>query len=961
MTLPTFARRNTWLAILTVLILTPASYAGPARSGKANDDPGALLPTGKRITPTAAPGSHFETLNPGLPNFPDFRAGQAVSTVISPDRKTLLVLTSGYNLNNGTDGNPVRDASQEYVFVFDISNGPPEQKQVLKVPNTFVGIAFSPGGNEFYVSGGKDDNVHTFAAGSDGKWSEGAEPVRLGHGAGLGLLAGKEPLAAGGLAVTADGQTLVIANVYNDSVSIIDLPSRAVTRELDLRPGKIDPAKSGVAGGEYPLWVAIKGSSTAYVSSVRDREIVVVSLGPSPMVRDRIKIAGNPNKMLLNRDQSRLFVMADNADTVTVIDTETGQITETIPTTAPAWLLKNPKGYTGSAPNDAALSPDERTLYVSNGGTNSVAVIRLGQAGSASSVTGLVPTGWYPNAVSVSGDGKTLYVLNAKSVPGPNPKLHTEIKNTAKLQPGPAVVVNSQNQYIFQLEKAGFLSMPVPDDKVLKRLTLTVAANNAFETKPNPRDEKTMSELRRRIKHVIYIIKENRTYDQVLGDLDRGNGDPRLAEFGQRITPNFHKIARQFVDLDNFYNSGEVSGDGWPWSTSGRESDFGEKAVPLQYAERGTSYEYEGINRNINVGLATLAERLVANPKTPPDPDLLPGAINVSEPDGPKGASPGKGYIWDAVLRAGLTFREYGCMSDTNIDAPRERYPFKAKIAVSRPSNPELYQYGDPYFRGFDPAYPDFYREAEWEREFDGYEAQGNLPAFEIVQLPVDHMGDFEVAIDGVNTPERQQADNDYGTARLIARVAHSRYKSDTLIFIIEDDSQDGPDHVDPHRTTAYVIGPYVKHGAVVSTYYTTVNMVRTMEDVLGLEHLNLNTVTERPMTDVFDLKQKEWTFDAEPSEVLANTQLPIRGLKAKSASSGSPFKDAHDAAYWAEKTAAFDFRGEDRVDADAFNRVVWEGLMGGRPYPAERTQINLRAHRKRLLKSAASSEHTGS
>ncbi len=282
---------------------------------------------------------------------------------------------------------------------------------------------------------------------------------------------------------------------------------------------------------------------------------------------------------------------------------------------------------------------------MTNGGANSVAVIRLGGATSHSAVVGLLPTGWYPNAVSVSGDGRTLYVVNGKSVAGPNRDLHVTLKNEKDIKPGPAVVVNSRNQYIFQLEKAGFLSMPTPSDAEMARLTRLVAANNHFDVKPDPRDEAVMRELRKRIHHVIYIIKENRTYDQVLGDLGRGNGDPSLTEFGERITPNYHRIARQFVDLDNFYDSGEVSGDGWQWSTSGRETDFAEKAIPLQYADRGTNYEYEGTNRNINVGLATLAERKLANPKTPSDPDLLPGTANVAEPDGPKGAAQGKGYI----------------------------------------------------------------------------------------------------------------------------------------------------------------------------------------------------------------------------------------------------------------------------------------------------------------------------
>ena len=635
--------------------------------------------------------------------------------------------------------------------------------------------------------------------------------------------------------------------------------------------------------------------------------------------------------MTLNRDGSRLFVAADNSDTVSIVDTDKNRVIENVLTTAPRSMLNALHSYNGSAPNDVALAHDEKTLFVTNGGSNSVAVVRLGQGGEPSAVTGLIPTGWYPNAVSVSSDDHMLYIVNAKSMPGPNPDLHAQMKTEGGLKPGPDVVL-SHNAYILQLEKAGLLTVATPDAAALIRLTRQVAANNAFAAQQDARDEKMMAALRSRIKHVIYIIKENRTYDQVLGDLGKGNGDPKLTMFGEKITPNFHRIARDFVDLDNFYDSGEVSGDGWPWSTSGRESDFGVKAVILNYANRGTNYEYEGMNRDLNVGLATVKERQAANPKTPSDPDLLPGAINVAEPDGPAGTPRGKGYLWDAVLRAGLTFREYGCMSDMNLNAPREPYPFREHVVVSRPANPELYKYGDPYFRGFDPAYPDFYREAEWEREFEAYVRNENLPSFEIVQLQEDHMGDFKEAISGVNTPETQQADNDYATARLIDRVAHSPYKDNTLIFMVEDDAQDGADHVDAHRTTAYVVGPYVKHGAVVSNPYTTVSMVRTIEDVLGLDHLNLNTATSRPMTGVFDLNQKDWAFEAKPSAALAKTKLPLTAAM-RAAISRAPVSPAHDSAYWARATQGMDFGGEDRVDAGKFNRILWRGLKGT-PYP---------------------------
>ena len=928
-------RERSWQFAVPVLLLMGAggiwfSQDHTVQAVKPGDSRRNLLPTGKRITPLATRGAHVETLNPGLRQFPHFLAGQAMSTALDSTGKTLLILTSGYNRIKDDNDKNIETASNEYVFVYDVSGVTPIKKQVLQVPNTFAGLAFAPDGERFFVSGGQDDNLHFFAKDGAGIWSEDGSPVKLGHtNGGLGLAPSKGGLASAGVTVTGDGKFAVVANLYNDSLTVVDLGKRALSAEIELRPGKSDSSKAGVAGGEYPFWVTAKGNDDVYVSSLRDREVVEVKLGGEPKVLRRIAVRGNPNKMVLNRDESKLFVAADNSDSVTVIDTARGVVLEEVSTTAPDWLLKNVKGYTGSAPNSLALSHDETHLYVTNGGSNSVAVIELG---ARSKLLGLVPTGWSPNSVSVSSDDKRLFIVDGKTIPGPNTGL--KLKNTAgETKPGPAVQLTGKNQYILQLEKADFLTLPVPRSEELEHLTRMVGANNDYAMLTNPSDEEMMSGLRQRIKHVIYIIKENRTYDQILGDLPRGNGDKTLAEFGEKITPNFHRIATEFVDLDNFYNSGEVSGDGWPWSTSGRESDFGVKANAVSYGGRGLQYEFEGTNRDINIGLPTVNERKEANPATPDDPDLLPGTANVAEPDGPAGTGNGKGYIWDAVLRKGLTFREYGAMSDMAAKVPREPYPFKAKVKMQRPSNPELYQFGDHYFRGFDPGYPDFYREAEWEREFAEFEANGRLPSFELVQLCTDHMGDFKDAISGVNTPERQQADNDYAVARLIERVAKSRYAADTLIFVVEDDSQDGPDHVDAHRTTAYVAGPYVKHGRVVSNYYTTVSMIRTMEEVLGLEHLNLNTATTRPMTDVFDLAQKAWSFEARPSAVLADTKLPLSAQARRDAMAQPPVTVAHSGQYWAEKTKGFDFSEEDKVDAQTFNRIVWEGLMPG-PYP---------------------------
>jgi hypothetical protein len=451
-----------------------------------------------------------------------------------------------------------------------------------------------------------------------------------------------------------------------------------------------------------------------------------------------------------------------------------------------------------------------------------------------------------------------------------------------------------------------------------------------------------MEFLHRKIKHVIFIVKENRTYDQVLGDLPQGNGDPDLAEFGGSMTPNFHNIASQFVALDNFYDRSEVSMDGWPWTTSARAPDVVEKQTSVNYSGRGLSYDSEGTNRNINVSYSTLEERLKANPLSPNDPDDLPGTVNTAAPDGP-GFEENKGYLWNAALRAGLSVRNYGFFIDlTRYDLPAAyvqysipvlRMPFETKTQIAYATDEALRPHTDVYFRGFDNNLPDYWRYKEWEREFDAKYADGGLPNLELVRFMHDHTGNFGTAIDGVNTPELQQADNDYAVGLLIQKISRSRYKNDTLVFVIEDDSQDGPDHVDSHRSIAFIAGPYVKQGRVISTQYNTVDFVRTIEEILRIKPLNLNDTLAVPMADVFTERLENWTYKAVPSPLLEATTLPI----SKSLFAGmKPLMPKHDAGYWAAATKGFDFSAEDRIDFAKYNHVLWKGLMGDKPYPAE-------------------------
>src|SRR5437016_5896073 len=331
----TFFRSSGSFIRFFTLVVTALGCAGMTAQEEAALKP-QTLPTGMMITPTAARGSVFLPLNPDLPHLPDVTVNDSVdhpvSTALSPDGNTLLVLTSGYNRMNDTAGKAIPWQSNEYVFVYDVRQRLPFKRQVLQVPNTFIGITWNPDGREFYVSGGKDDNVHIFKL-VNGGWAEPQPPILLDHKAGLGKEV--KPVAVG-VAVNSSGTRLLVANYENDSVSLIDLKERKKIAELDLRPGADNPAQHGVPGGEYPYWVTFKGDDKAYVSSLRDREIVVLDVRAEPRVSARIKVQGQPNKMILNRAQTRLFAAADYSNSVVMIYADADRFPATIKTSAPS-------------------------------------------------------------------------------------------------------------------------------------------------------------------------------------------------------------------------------------------------------------------------------------------------------------------------------------------------------------------------------------------------------------------------------------------------------------------------------------------------------------------------------------------------------------------------------------------------------------------------------------------------
>src|SRR5215813_4985554 len=674
-----------------------------------------------------------------------------------------------------------------------------------------------------------------------------------------------------------------------------------------------------------------------------------------------IPVGDQPNRLLLSRDQNWLYVINGNSDSISVIDTAVGRVLRTIQ------LSRIGDRYKGLNPNALTISPDGNTMYVTLGAENSVAVVNLWTG----RVEGRIPTGWYPTSVSVSDDGSTLYVATFKSNSGPNP---------GNAAPNPEF----KTQRSYPLEKAQLNIIPVPSRGELAELTKQVDENNGLS---NRKVNQTMLYLQSKIKHVIYIVKENKTYDQILGDLDRGNGDPSLNQYPQAISPNHHSLALTFGLMDNFYATGEVSGSGWAWSTYGHATDYNEKTIAVNYgngSSGGVTYDTEGTSRNIGAGLPEFAkkdpsplnQRLLTLLDPTGSSNILPGTRNVTSPQGADDDDDDKsldadkvgGYIWDSALRAHKSVRNYGFFLDqayylstggnpTEPDPQVPTYipvsptPFADNLPQAVAVQPALLDKTDIYFRGFDQNNADTYLVNEWQRDMK----VNGLPNLTLLRLPHDHNGSFGTAIAGLGTPALQISDNDYAIGRVVDIISHSPYWKDTAIFILEDDAQNGSDHVDSHRSFVYAISAYSKRGVTISTNYDTVNVLRTMEDLLGIDHLNFRDADAATMADVFSKTPDFTPYTAIiPGDLCAAPVDPklVPACQSNTAKITPAVPQLHDAAWWAQKTKGFDFSDADHIDADAFNRILWQGNMGDDlPYPTTRSGLDLRENRTRLLK----------
>jgi YVTN family beta-propeller protein len=531
-------------------------------------------------------------------------------------------------------------------------------------------------------------------------------------------------------------------------------------------------------------------------------------------VSNIIPTGAQTTALLLNRAEDKLFAANSGSDTVSIVSVATEKVEKTI-------LLRPPdaRGIPGATPLGLALSPDEATLYVALADMNAVAVVDL----KKNSVTGYVPAGWYPTSVVASPDGARLFVVNAKGVAARNPNgAPVAVAGSDR----PQYVQNIIEGTVSTVELAGaFADLPRHTSQVLTnnrvRKDMLKAAREALK---NPG-----------IEHVIYVVKENRTYDQVLGDLPQGNGDPKLLLFGRDVTPNQHALAERFVLLDNFYCCAEVSGDGWNWSTQGMVTAYNSRNVVYGYTGKQRTYDYEGTNNGVRVDLE--------------------GIPDVSATTG--------GYFWDNCARNRVSFRNYGFFADDETRPGPEEGPQSATVV---PNKKALVGKTSTDFRQYDTNYADSEawvkhglkaaprqmasfngapsRMTVWLREFEGFVANKNLPRFQMVRLGRDHTAG---TAPGQYSPRAMVADNDYAVGQLVEAVSKSPYWKKTAIFVIEDDAQNGYDHVDAHRSIAFVVSPYIRKGTKDSRFYNTDSLLRTMEIFLGLPPLNTYTAVSDP------------------------------------------------------------------------------------------------------------------
>jgi YVTN family beta-propeller protein len=752
-----------------------------------------------------------------------------VNMALHPSGKWLAILHAGYG--------------DHEVAVVDIKRARPKIVCRVGIDQGFCGLCFSPDGKTLFASGGEFEVVHAY------EFDEGL----LSRHRPIPVADPKTKFIVAGVAIDPAGKLLAVAGPWGDAVALVPIenPSDRVTISFDKE--------------SYPYSCLIDQTGKhVYVSLWNKATVAVIDLnsllfgrgkeGNLEAVPGRWTTEKHPTEMVLSPDGKTLFVACANSTMVSVIDTQTGKGLETISCSL------YPQPLAGNTPNSLSLTPDGQMLLVANADANNLAVINVSKPGQAKAL-GFIPTGWYPTSVRYNPSDKRLYIANGKgnmsraNVQGPQPLL-----------PRNATV----REYIGGLFRGTLSILDFPTPEKLEAYTKQVyvcsplradlgTTADAPEGNPIPKKVGDSSP----IKHCIYIIKENRTYDQVFGDIKGGNGDPNLCIFGDAVTPNHHKLARQFVLLDNFYCDGEVSADGHQWSMGAYATDFVEKAWPLSY--RGSP------KKKLN--------------------------IYTSEGNFDAIARPAGGYLWDRCAEASVSYRSYGEWIE---NGKTVKDPGKATVKA-------LEGHFDPWFRGFDLEYSDEKRADRFIEELKGFEKAGEMPQLIILRLPNDHTAGTKV---GSHTPTALVADNDLALGRVVEAVSQSKFWKDTALFVVEDDAQNGSDHVDAHRTVALVISPYTKHGRIDSSLYSTTSMVRTIELILGLKPMSQFDAAARPMYHSFQAQVDLRAYE----HVVPKVDLNEKNQKT---------------AWGADLSEKFDLTKEDAADDLLLNEVVWRSVRG--------------------------------
>jgi DNA-binding beta-propeller fold protein YncE len=757
-----------------------------------------LLPNGWRIAPA---GRHITVGD--LP----------LAMLESADGRYLIVSNDGY----AKPTLAVVDTARLYI------------KSRFPLDHAWLGLAWHPDGRRLFSSGAGESTVKEL------RWRNGT----LSAGASYVLRRPSKESFVAGVAVDPGGTRVFAVHALGEQLSAVELTEEG------------GEAKSVELPAEGYAAVVSPDGATLYVSLWGGAK--VLAFDPVTLEkRGEIAVGEHPNAMVFSKDGTRLFVACANTNAVWVIDLAARAAKEQVS------VALYPNAPAGSTPNALGLSPDGGTLLVASADNNAVAVVDVSRPG-ASVVKGFIPTGWYPTAVQYSRDGKRIYVLSGKGL--------TSQANPRGPNPG---VYAGDGQYAGSMLLGSLSVVPVPNEaqlaahtkKVLELTPYTDAARlappRAPANSPIPRKVGDPSP----IKHVFYVIRENRTYDQILGDLEKGNGDPTLCLFGEDVTPNAHALAREFVLLDNFYVDAEVSFSGHAFSTAAYANDFVNKVWPMNYGGRGGKYLSEGggVMRN--------------------------AYGNITAPE--------QGYIWDACKRAGVSVRSYGEF------AARDDGPASATV-------PGLAGLVNPDYPPWDLLLPDNRRVDVWLKEFAEFEANGQLPRLSIIRLGNDHTAGTRP---GYPTPAAMIAENDLALGRVVEAITKSRYWKESAVFVLEDDAQNGPDHVDAHRSVAFVISPYVRRGAVDSTLYTTSGMLRTMELVLGLPPMSQYDAAATPMYA---------SFQTTPVLTPYTRREPRVSLDEKN-ETGAP---------GAAESMAMDMSEADRAPDLELNEIIWRAVRG--------------------------------